>query len=184
MPTLAFAEMRPARHSQLSRNPLRAGYAFRGFTGSLLLQPVRLLAPLHESDRISPASEGFYIQASDGSVTLPAAGYVLFFIHLESRGVNVVGITAHPGEPWMEQIARNVTMDGWGILCGCRYLLHDRGGTTGRDRRDHRPSDRAVDEANGLERHHGGMRRPWRQSCMIVTRSTRPPSWQSLNRAA
>ena len=25
MPTLAFAEMRPARHSQLSRNPLRAG---------------------------------------------------------------------------------------------------------------------------------------------------------------
>ena len=26
----------------------------------------------------------------------------------------------------MEQIARNVTMDGWGILYGCRYLLHDR----------------------------------------------------------
>jgi hypothetical protein len=75
MPTLAFAEMRLARHSQLSRNPLHAGYAFRGFTGSLLLQSVRLLAPLHGPDRISPASEGFYIQASDGSVTLPAAGY-------------------------------------------------------------------------------------------------------------
>jgi hypothetical protein len=75
MPTLAFAEMRPARHSQLSRNPLHAGYAFRGFTGSLLLQPVRLLAPLRGPDRISPASEAFYIQASDGSVTLPAAGY-------------------------------------------------------------------------------------------------------------
>jgi putative transposase len=52
--------------------------------------------------------------------------YVLFFIHLESRRVDVAGITAHPDEPWMEQIARNVTMDGWGILCGCRYLLHDR----------------------------------------------------------
>jgi putative transposase len=26
----------------------------------------------------------------------------------------------------MEQIARNVTMGGWGILCGRRYLLHDR----------------------------------------------------------
>jgi hypothetical protein len=45
---------------------------------------------------------------------------------LESRRVDVAGITAHPDEPWMEQIARNVTMDGWGILCGCRYLLHDR----------------------------------------------------------
>jgi putative transposase len=39
--------------------------------------------------------------------------YVLFFIHLESRRVDVAGITAHPDEPWMEQIARNVTMDGW-----------------------------------------------------------------------
>jgi putative transposase len=27
---------------------------------------------------------------------------------------------------WMEQIARNLTMGGWGILCGRRYLLHDR----------------------------------------------------------
>jgi len=39
--------------------------------------------------------------------------YVLFFIHLESRRVDAAGITAHPDEPWMEQIARNVTMDGW-----------------------------------------------------------------------
>src|SRR6201982_1265754 len=52
--------------------------------------------------------------------------YVLFFIHLESRKVEVAGITAHPDELWMRQIARNVTMDGWRILCGCRYLLHDR----------------------------------------------------------
>ena len=52
--------------------------------------------------------------------------YVLFFIHLESRRVDIAGITAHPNEPWMQQIARNVTMDGCGILCICRYLLHDR----------------------------------------------------------
>src|SRR5215475_8275030 len=52
--------------------------------------------------------------------------YVLFFIHLESRRVDIAGITAHPNEPWMQQIARNVTMDGCGILCTCRYLLHDR----------------------------------------------------------
>src|ERR1700692_3696216 len=52
--------------------------------------------------------------------------YVLFFIHLESRRVDIAGITVHPDEPWMQQIARNVTMEGCGILRDCRYLLHDR----------------------------------------------------------
>src|SRR4051812_3504961 len=71
----AFAEIRAARHSQHSRNPFHARPVFRGFTGSPLLRPVRLLAPLDGSDRVSPATGGFYIQASGGSVTLPAAGY-------------------------------------------------------------------------------------------------------------
>ena len=52
--------------------------------------------------------------------------YVLFFIHLESRRVEVAGITPHPNEAWMKQIARNVTMDEWGFLNNCRYLIHDR----------------------------------------------------------
>jgi len=52
--------------------------------------------------------------------------YVLFFIRLESRRVEVAGITQHPSEAWMKQIARNVTMDEWGILEGCLYLIHDR----------------------------------------------------------
>jgi hypothetical protein len=52
--------------------------------------------------------------------------YVLFFIHLESRRVDIAGITIHPNEPWMKQIARNVTMEGCGILRDCRYLLLDR----------------------------------------------------------
>jgi putative transposase len=52
--------------------------------------------------------------------------YVLFFIHLESRRLNIAGITIHPGELWMKQIARNVTMEGCGALRNCRYLLHDR----------------------------------------------------------
>jgi transposase InsO family protein len=52
--------------------------------------------------------------------------YVLFFVHLENRRVDVAGITIHPDEPWMKQIARNVTMEGCGILRDCRYLLHDR----------------------------------------------------------
>ena len=52
--------------------------------------------------------------------------YVLFFIHLESRRVDIAGITVHPDERWMRQIARNVTMEGYGALRDCRYLLHDR----------------------------------------------------------
>ena len=52
--------------------------------------------------------------------------YVLFFIRLESRRVEVAGITPHPNEAWMKQIARNVTMDEWGFLERCRYLIHDR----------------------------------------------------------
>jgi hypothetical protein len=52
--------------------------------------------------------------------------YVLFFIRLESRQVEVAGITQHPNEAWMKQIARNVTMDEWGFLDNCRYLIHDR----------------------------------------------------------
>jgi putative transposase len=52
--------------------------------------------------------------------------YVLFFIHLESRRVDIAGITVRPDELWMKQMARNVTMEGCGTLRDCRYLLHDR----------------------------------------------------------
>ena len=71
----AFAEIRAARHSQHSRNPFHAGPGFRGFTGSHLLRPVRLLAPLDGSDQFPWPTGGFYIQASGGSVARPAAGY-------------------------------------------------------------------------------------------------------------
>ena len=52
--------------------------------------------------------------------------YVLFFIHFDSRRVEIAGITPHPNEAWMKQIARNVTMDEWGFLDSRRYLIHDR----------------------------------------------------------
>jgi putative transposase len=52
--------------------------------------------------------------------------YVLFFIHLESRKVEIAGVTPHPNEVWMKQIARNATMDEWGFLDNCGYLIHDR----------------------------------------------------------
>jgi hypothetical protein len=34
--------------------------------------------------------------------------------------VDIVGITVHPDERWMQQIARNVTMEGCGALRDCR----------------------------------------------------------------
>jgi hypothetical protein len=52
--------------------------------------------------------------------------YVLFFIHLESRRVSVAGITRHPDQEWMEQIARSAIQETWGYLHPCRYVLHDR----------------------------------------------------------
>jgi putative transposase len=47
-------------------------------------------------------------------------------IYLESRRVDIAGVTVHPDERWMQQMARNVTMEGCGALRDCRYLLHDR----------------------------------------------------------
>ncbi len=54
--------------------------------------------------------------------------YVLFFIHLSSRQVHVAGMTPHPNQAWMRQIARNVTMEEWGFLTRGQYLIHDRDG--------------------------------------------------------
>jgi putative transposase len=36
-----------------------------------------------------------------------ATYYVLFFLHLETRRVTLAGITRHPTELWMLQMARN-----------------------------------------------------------------------------
>jgi len=52
--------------------------------------------------------------------------HVLFCIHLESRRVSLAGITRHPDELWMQQMARNATDEGWGYLDQRRYVLHDR----------------------------------------------------------
>jgi len=54
--------------------------------------------------------------------------YVLFFIHLGSRKVEIAGMTPHPNEAWMVQVARNVTMEEWGFLSPGQYLIHDRDG--------------------------------------------------------
>src|SRR5918997_1663162 len=55
-----------------------------------------------------------------------ATYYVLFFIHLETRRVTLGGITRHPTEAWMEQVARNAIDEASGHLHHIRYVLHDR----------------------------------------------------------
>src|SRR6516225_8151871 len=52
--------------------------------------------------------------------------YVLFFLHLETRRVSLAGITRHPTEEWMTQMARNAVDEEWGYLRRHRYVLHDR----------------------------------------------------------
>ena len=52
--------------------------------------------------------------------------YVLFFLHLETRRVSLAGITRHPTEAWMQQIARNAVDEASGYLRQHRYVLHDR----------------------------------------------------------
>jgi hypothetical protein len=48
-----------------------------------------------------------------------ATYYVLFFIHLASRKVHVAGMTPHPDERWMVQIARAVG-ESMGLLRASR----------------------------------------------------------------
>jgi hypothetical protein len=52
--------------------------------------------------------------------------YILFLIHLETRHVHIAGVTVHPNEAWMIQMARNLTLDEWGVLKPGQYLIHNR----------------------------------------------------------
>jgi len=68
---------------------------FSGLPGSLLLRPAKLLAPCADLTRSSSGHRGFYLQASDESVTLLAAGYNYgsYWIVL-SKGLSPFGMTA------------------------------------------------------------------------------------------
>jgi putative transposase len=55
--------------------------------------------------------------------------YVLFFLRLRTREVHIAGLTPHPDQRWMAQIARNITMADWGFLQPGQYLIH--GGAAG-----------------------------------------------------
>jgi transposase InsO family protein len=52
--------------------------------------------------------------------------YLLFVIEVATRRVHFAGCTPNPNEPWMKQIARNLTDPFDGFLLGKRYLIMDR----------------------------------------------------------
>jgi putative transposase len=52
--------------------------------------------------------------------------FVLFFIELSTRRVQIAGISTTANGFWMNQIARNLTDAVDGLLKGKRYLIHDR----------------------------------------------------------
>jgi hypothetical protein len=51
----------------------------------------------------------------------------LFFLHLETRRAPVAGMTRHPTEEWMVQMARKAGDAVDGPLLSVRFALHDRG---------------------------------------------------------
>jgi putative transposase len=52
--------------------------------------------------------------------------YVLFVIDLATRRVKIAGITPHPNEAWMRQMACNLTDAMDGALLGKKFLIMDR----------------------------------------------------------
>jgi transposase InsO family protein len=52
--------------------------------------------------------------------------HVLFFLDLASRALKIARITIHPNDPWMSQVARNLTDADEQFLHRTRFLIMDR----------------------------------------------------------
>ena len=52
--------------------------------------------------------------------------YLLFVMEVGTRRVHFAGSTTNPTEPWMKQVARNLTDSFDGFLRDARYLIMDR----------------------------------------------------------
>jgi hypothetical protein len=83
---------------------------------------------------VGPTSFALIWLCSQASISSPwkctwrglATYYVLFFLHLETRRVTLAGITRHPTEDWMVQMARRAVDPIDGALLPIRFVLHDR----------------------------------------------------------
>jgi len=67
------------------------------------------------------ATDFFTVDLLDGT-----HAYVLAVIEHASRRIRILGVTAHPNERWVSQMARNLLMDLGEDLGPVRFLLRDR----------------------------------------------------------
>ena len=81
-----------------------------------------------------------------------ATFYVLFVIELETRKIEIAGITPSPNEAWMMQIGRSVTDPIDGFLAEKTYLILDRDGE-----RSLRKATREFAANYHSERNHQGL---------------------------
>ena len=79
--------------------------------------------------------------------------YVLFFIHLETRKVHILGMTPNPNGEWMKQQARNLCVFFGDLDTAPKYIIHDADTKFTRD-------FRKILKQNGVKPVRIGPRRP------------------------
>jgi len=99
--------------------------------------------------------------------------YVLFFIHLETRKVHILGITPNPHGEWMKQQARNLCVFFGDLDIPPKYIIHDADTKFTRD-------FRKMLKQNGIKPVRIGPRRPNQNS--IAERFVRTIKEECLSR--
>jgi len=99
--------------------------------------------------------------------------YVLFFIHLGTRRVHILGITPNPNGAWMEQQARNLCIFFGDLETPPKYIIHDADTKFTRD-------FRKILKSEGIKPVRIGPRRPNQNS--VAERFVRSIKGESLGR--
>ena len=76
---------------------------------------------LHAQAQAIIATDFFTVDLLDGT-----SAYVLAVIEHATRRIRILGVTAHPNDAWVTQMARNLLMDLDEHLDTVRFLLRDR----------------------------------------------------------
>jgi len=76
---------------------------------------------LHAQAQAIIATDFFTVDLLDGT-----SAYVLAVIEHATRRIRILGVTAHPDNAWVTQMARNLLMDLDGHVESIKFLLRDR----------------------------------------------------------
>jgi hypothetical protein len=76
---------------------------------------------LHAQAQAIIATDFFTVDLLDGT-----SAYVLAVIENATRRIRILGVTAHPNDAWVTQMARNLLMDIDGQVESIKFLLRDR----------------------------------------------------------